>query len=68
MDHLIDGAMLAMVVDRESHPCLPFVIPKWRLTREQHEGGIMHIGVMEEAKCNWNHAFALEVIDVFQVH
>ena len=57
--------MFAMVIDSESHSCLPFVIPKWRLAREQHERGIMHIGVMEETKSDGNYAFALEVIDVF---
>ena len=60
--------MFAMVVDRQTHTCLPLVIPKGRLTREQHEGRIMHIGVMEEAKCDGNHAFAFEVVDVFKIH
>jgi hypothetical protein len=68
VDHLLDRALLAMVVDGHLHPCLPVVVPDGRLAGQEHEAGVLHVGVVEEGEGDRQHALALEVVHVLGAH
>ena len=68
VDHLVDRAVLAVVVDRDLHPRLPLVVPDRRRPGDHHEGHVLHVRVVEQREGDGQHALALEVVDVLEVH
>ena len=68
VDHVLDRLLLAMVVDGHLHPVLPLLVPNRQLTGKNEEGGILHVRVMEQREGNRQHAFALEMVHMLEVH
>ncbi|CAB4623485.1 unannotated protein [freshwater metagenome] len=68
MDHFVDGAFLAMVVDGHLHPRLPLVVPDRQLPRDEHEISVFLVCVVEEGKRDRKNLLAFKVIDMLKVH
>ena len=66
--HLVDRAVLAVVGDVHLHPVLPLVVPDRRRAGHHHERRIDHVDDVEQREGDRQHALALEVVDVVDVH
>ena len=68
MDHLGDGAVLAVIVDGHLHPRLPLVVPHRSDPGDRHEADVLHVRVVEQRERDRQHALALEVVHVLRAH
>ena len=68
VDHLVDRAVLAVVVDRHLHPVSPLVVPDRHRPGHRHERRIHHVRDVEQAEGDRHDALALEVVHVVDRH